>query len=83
MGSPDGCRLRQMEATHAIVSRKHLRHQQISVPNLNNRGCSIQRFQNAQVHRCDASRHPNVCNGWKAAARLMTDLGGSEGFKPQ
>ena len=66
MGSPDGCRLRQMEATHAIVSRKHLRHQQISVPNLNNRGCSIQRFQNAQVHRCDASRHPNVCNGWKA-----------------
>ena len=50
MGSPGSSLRRQMEAAHVILSRKHLRYQPISVPNLHNSGGPIQRFQDAQVH---------------------------------
>jgi hypothetical protein len=61
-----------METAHAVLSLKHLRYQQISVPNLEDSGDPIQRFQDAQVHglRCYC-RQPNVCNGWKAHASVF------------
>jgi hypothetical protein len=39
-----------METAHAMLPRKHLRDQQMPVPNLENSGRPIQRLQDVQVH---------------------------------
>jgi hypothetical protein len=39
-----------METPHAILTRKHLRYQQTSVPNLDDSSRPIQRLHDAQVH---------------------------------